>query len=79
MKVEAAWDSVARVWTVTDSEVPGLVAEAATTRLLCAKLQRLVPELLEANGLVAAQATALAISFRQTSDRDDGATTGNDG
>ncbi|WP_325346450.1 DUF1902 domain-containing protein [Xylophilus sp.] len=51
MKVEAAWDSEAQVWTVTDSDVPGLVAEAPAISDLRIKLKELVPELLVANGI----------------------------
>jgi hypothetical protein len=51
MKVEVAWDSEAQVWTVTDSAVPGLVAECATVEGLCLRLQSLIPEVLAANGL----------------------------
>lgn len=65
MKVEAAWDSVAQVWTVTDSEVPGLAAEAATFEDLCSRLQNLVPELLAANGHTAAAVTSIELSARR--------------
>ncbi len=39
----------ARVYVATSDDVPGLVAEAATTDALHAKLAVLVPELLELN------------------------------
>ncbi|TWB63697.1 DUF1902 domain-containing protein [Nitrospirillum viridazoti] len=48
-RVFAAWDMDAQVWAVTDSDVPGLAAEADTVEGLEAKLRELVPELLELN------------------------------
>ena len=65
MKVEAAWDSVARVWTVTDSVVLGLVAEASTLEDLCRRLQNLVPELLAANGHAVAAVISIELSARR--------------
>lgn len=47
--VRAIWDPEARVYIATSDDVPGLVAEAATTDALHAKLAVLVPELLELN------------------------------
>lgn len=46
----AAWDEVANVWVTTTSDVPGLVTEADSWQDLQAKLDILVPELLETNG-----------------------------
>lgn len=48
-RVFATWDMDAQVWSVTDSDVPGLAAEAETIEDLEAKLRELVPELLELN------------------------------
>lgn len=48
--VRAAWDSDAHVWVASSEDVPGLVTEADTIEALDAKLQTMVPELLEANG-----------------------------
>lgn len=48
--VRAEWDSEALVWVASSEEVPGLVTEADTIEALEAKLQKMVPELLEANG-----------------------------
>ncbi len=45
----ADWDSEASVWVAKSDDVPGLVAEAPTPEELKAKLEILVPELLEAN------------------------------
>ena len=49
--VRAEWDDEARVWVATSDDVPGLVTEAETLEGLSAKLQVLVPELLDANGI----------------------------
>lgn len=48
--VRAEWDSDAQVWVASSDDVPGLVTEADTIEALDAKLQTMVPELLEANG-----------------------------
>ena len=49
--IDVTWDPEAKVWVTTaDDEMPGLVAEADDLQALWDKLQRLVPELLEANG-----------------------------
>ncbi|HEY5598868.1 MAG TPA: DUF1902 domain-containing protein [Kiloniellales bacterium] len=47
--VKAAWDREAGVWYVSESDVPGLVAEAATPQDLMTKLVALVPELVALN------------------------------
>ncbi len=48
--VRAEWDDEASVWVATSDDVPGLATEADTLEALSAKLQTLVPELLDANG-----------------------------
>jgi predicted RNase H-like HicB family nuclease len=48
--VHAEWDAEAAVWVVSVSDVPGLATEAPTVEALVAKLEILIPELLEANG-----------------------------
>ena len=48
--VKAIWDDEAHVFTVIDSNVPGLAAEAATYEELLSCLQIIIPELLELNG-----------------------------
>jgi predicted RNase H-like HicB family nuclease len=48
--VRAEWDSDAKVWVASSDDVPGLITEADTIEALDAKLQKMVPELLEANG-----------------------------
>ena len=50
--VRADWDEEAKVWIATSDDLPGLVTEADSLDLLSEKLEVLVPELLEANGLL---------------------------
>jgi hypothetical protein len=44
------WDDEAKVWYVTESNVPGLTTEAPTLDAMVKKLETLVPEMLEENG-----------------------------
>ena len=44
-----SWDEEAGVWYVSETNFPGLVAEAGTQQELIRKIHRLVPELYEAN------------------------------
>ena len=53
-KVTAFWDPGASVWVAESEEVPGLVTEADTVEQLVSKLRVMVPELLEANGVLGA-------------------------
>lgn len=52
IKIKAMWDAEAEVWIAVSDDVPGLVTEAETSDRLVRKLRILIPELLEANGLV---------------------------
>ena len=52
IRVEAIWDEEAQVWVATSDDVPGLITEADTSEQLIEKLQVMVPELLQANGLI---------------------------
>ena len=45
----ASWDEDAGVWYVSETDFPGLVAEAGTQQELIRKIHRLVPELYAAN------------------------------
>ena len=54
--VKAEWDPEAKVWVATSDDVPGLVTEAETVEALAEKLSVMVPELLEANGVLAGNA-----------------------
>jgi len=47
--VKAEWDEEAEVWYASQSDVPGLAAEAATPQELIDLVGELVPELLELN------------------------------
>jgi len=47
--VHAEWDHEAKVWFVSDSDVPGLATGAATLPELQDKLQAMIPELIELN------------------------------
>ena len=44
-----SWDEEVEVWYVSDTDFPGLVAEADTQRELVRKIHQLVPELFAAN------------------------------
>lgn len=48
----AEWDVEASVWVARSDDVPGLVAESETLENLDAKLQVMVPEMLQANGVL---------------------------
>ena len=43
------WDEEARVWYVSETDFPGLVAEAETQQDLLQKIRGLIPELSAAN------------------------------
>jgi predicted RNase H-like HicB family nuclease len=48
--VRADWDPEARVWVADSDDVPGLATESETVEDLMAKLEVMIPELLELNG-----------------------------
>jgi len=50
--ISAFWDVDASVWVASSEDVPGLITEAGTMELLVAKLKQLIPDLLEANGIL---------------------------
>ena len=50
--VRCEWDLDARVWVATSDDVPGLATGADTLDELFEKLMVVIPELLEANGLL---------------------------
>jgi predicted RNase H-like HicB family nuclease len=52
--VKAEWDEEAGVWVASSDEVPGLATGADTFEALIEKLRAVIPELLEENGLLAA-------------------------
>ena len=51
LTVHATWDDEASVWVATSDDVPGLATEADDMDALVAKLKRMIPDLLEANGV----------------------------
>ena len=48
--VRADWDAEASLWVADSDDVPGLATEAETVERLIAKLEVMIPELLELNG-----------------------------
>lgn len=60
-KVTALWNPEASVWVAQSEDVSGLVTEADTVEQLVAKLRVMVPELLEANGVLGPGATDVPI------------------
>ncbi len=48
--VRVDWDPEAKVWVADSDDVPGLATEAQTVEDLMAKLENMIPELLELNG-----------------------------
>ena len=54
--VNAEWDPEAKVWVATSDDVPGLITEAETVEALTEKLSVMIPELLEANGILVGDA-----------------------
>lgn len=54
MQIDARWDDDARVWIATSADAPGLVAEAASWRAMIDEARAVLPELLELNGVEAA-------------------------
>lgn len=50
--VHCEWDAEAEVWVASSDEVPGLATGADTLEALIEKLKVVIPDLLEANGLL---------------------------
>ncbi|MFO7911443.1 MAG: DUF1902 domain-containing protein [Desulfotignum sp.] len=63
-EIHAFWDKAASVLVAESTDVKSLVTEADTFEELREKLQRLIPELLEANGIE----TEEYIEYRVTTD-----------
>ncbi len=66
---EISWDDEAGVWYVSDTDFPGLVAEAPSERDLTKKIRTLVPELYELNRHLFGGPALKAIPLRTTSSR----------
>ena len=63
--VHAEWDAEARVWVATSFDVPGLATEADSVEALVDKLEIVIPELLEANGVPFKTAVAFEVLARR--------------
>lgn len=50
-EIRAFWDDEAAVWVAESDDVPGLITESPTIEALVKKLECLIPELLELNGV----------------------------
>ena len=66
---EISRDEEAGVWYVSDTDVPGLVAEADSERDLMRKIRELVPELYQMNRHLFDQPSVDEIPLRMTSSR----------
>jgi predicted RNase H-like HicB family nuclease len=64
--VLADWDPEANVWVATSDDVPGLATEAETIEGLTTRLRTMIPELLEANGLLPENVASHRIAFDLT-------------
>jgi predicted RNase H-like HicB family nuclease len=65
--IRAEWDQEANVWVATSDDVPGLATEAETLESLSQKLEYMVPELLEANGLLVEEEVPFELLARRFS------------
>lgn len=61
--VQAEWDDEAGVWVATSDTVPGLATGADTLEALIEKLKVVIPDLLEANGLLPHDASDVPFSI----------------
>ena len=66
---EISRDNEAGVWYVSDTDVPGLVAEAVSDRDLLTKIRELVPEICEVNRHLFDRSPLETIPLRITSRR----------
>jgi len=62
--VTANWDPEAKVWVAESNDIPGLITEAENAEALLAKLQVLIPELLEENRCLQGHDEVLDLSIR---------------
>ncbi len=68
--IRAEWDAEAGVWVATSDDVPGLATGADTLDALIEKLKIVIPELLEANGILP-QANTDGIRFMVDAHREE--------
>lgn len=64
MVINAMLDEQAGVWVASSGDVPGLATESASLDALARKLQQLVPELCELNGVRMARGQGLELRLR---------------
>ena len=69
-RVYCTWDPEAQVWVAASDDVPGLATGADTLDALVEKLKVVIPELLEANGLLSDHDTG-DIPFAVIAERND--------
>jgi predicted RNase H-like HicB family nuclease len=62
--VHCTWDAEAAVWVAARDDVPGLATGADTLEALVDKLKVVIPELLEANGLLPADHSGLVLECK---------------
>ena len=63
-EIRALWDGDAGVWVAESDDVPGLVAEADSPKVLVQKLRALIPELLELNGAVSGRTASFHVLYQ---------------
>jgi predicted RNase H-like HicB family nuclease len=63
--IRAEWDEEAQVWVATSDDVPGLATEEETLEGLVGKLKVIIPELLEANGLMGENQVPIELLMRR--------------
>jgi predicted RNase H-like HicB family nuclease len=63
LTVRATWDAKASVWVAESDDVPGLITEADDLEALMGKLRVMIPELLEANGVLPPDVDELPFSL----------------
>lgn len=63
IEVRAEWDPEAKVWVATSDDLPGLVTEAETVEALQQRLAVMIPDLLEANGELAAEIREIPLNL----------------
>jgi predicted RNase H-like HicB family nuclease len=68
--VYCTWDAEASCWVATSDDVPGLATGADTLEALVERLRVVIPELLEANGLLNPAETA-DVPFKVVAERDE--------
>ena len=65
---EISWDEEAGVWYISDTDFPGLVAEAASERDLVKRIRALIPELYALNRQLFDEPVPEAIPLRMPCD-----------